>query len=76
MLAASASAIYSVRVHRVRVVHECARDAPPHYVLVLSRWDMAVAAERVAVEPRECFSALVQWRDAAVANFTESAEYR
>ena len=37
---------------------------------------MAANPERGPVGVGECFSALVQWRDASVANFTDSTEYR
>lgn len=37
---------------------------------------MAVSRERGPVGAGECFSALVRWRDASVANFTDSTEYR
>ena len=37
---------------------------------------MAASPERGPVGAGECFSALVKWRDASVANFTDSTEYR
>lgn len=37
---------------------------------------MAANPERGPVGAGECFSALVKWRDASVANFTDSTEYR